>query len=276
MKVDLHVHTCTTSECGKVEPKEVVRLYKEAGYDGIAITDHFHKGYFESLGDIPWKEKMKIYLQGYYQTKEAAKEYNDFQVFLGIEFRNFETDDDFLVFGLTEEFLYENEKPYDLPLAEAIELFHSAGAIVVQAHPVRMRLAVLEDGQVRKNFKTEEMVAYLKEHPDTRRIPFIEGSRRIKTGEWEVFETPVFMRVCDLRCPELLDGIEVYNGNYNWMQDELEINKIMQTYPHLIGLSNADFHEPGHCGRAGMILEDDVKTDKELVLALKSKKMNIL
>ncbi len=50
--LDMHMHTKETSSCGEVPAAEGVRLYKEAGYQGIMITDHYHKQYFDSLGDI--------------------------------------------------------------------------------------------------------------------------------------------------------------------------------------------------------------------------------
>ena len=41
-KLDIHVHTSETSSCGQVSAQEAVRLYEQAGYDGIIITDHYH------------------------------------------------------------------------------------------------------------------------------------------------------------------------------------------------------------------------------------------
>ena len=44
MLLDTHVHTCQVSPCGKVPAKEMIELYKEAGYGGVIITDHYYKG----------------------------------------------------------------------------------------------------------------------------------------------------------------------------------------------------------------------------------------
>ena len=43
----------------------MVRYYKEAGYNGIIITDHYYKEYFESMLEGSWEEKTDIYLSGY-------------------------------------------------------------------------------------------------------------------------------------------------------------------------------------------------------------------
>ena len=43
---DLHVHTSNVSPCAHVKAEEVVRLYAQAGYKGIVITDHYSEKYF--------------------------------------------------------------------------------------------------------------------------------------------------------------------------------------------------------------------------------------
>ena len=48
-KVGLHIHT--TLSDGRKSPEEVVQIYKNAGYDAIAITDHW-KYYPESEIDV--------------------------------------------------------------------------------------------------------------------------------------------------------------------------------------------------------------------------------
>lgn len=40
-KYDLHVHTSSVSPCAHVAAEEVVKLYQQAGYQGVVITDHF-------------------------------------------------------------------------------------------------------------------------------------------------------------------------------------------------------------------------------------------
>lgn len=40
-KYEMHCHTGPVSQCGRVKPKEIMRLYSEAGYSGIVLTDHY-------------------------------------------------------------------------------------------------------------------------------------------------------------------------------------------------------------------------------------------
>ena len=42
-RYDTHVHTCEVSPCGKVPAEEMVRLYREAGYQGIIILTDISK-----------------------------------------------------------------------------------------------------------------------------------------------------------------------------------------------------------------------------------------
>ena len=38
MKINLHTHT--TQSDGRRTPEEAAKIYKDAGYDAIALTDH--------------------------------------------------------------------------------------------------------------------------------------------------------------------------------------------------------------------------------------------
>ncbi len=49
-KVGLHIHT--TLSDGRVSPKESARIYKEAGFDAIAITDHWKYGNAGQIGGL--------------------------------------------------------------------------------------------------------------------------------------------------------------------------------------------------------------------------------
>ena len=51
---ETHLHTCRASLCGKSEGSEHVRYYKELGYTGIFVTDHFFGGNTAVPRDLPW------------------------------------------------------------------------------------------------------------------------------------------------------------------------------------------------------------------------------
>jgi hypothetical protein len=43
-RYETHLHTCQGSLCGRSTGAEHARFYKEAGYQGVIITDHFCGG----------------------------------------------------------------------------------------------------------------------------------------------------------------------------------------------------------------------------------------
>lgn len=142
--MDLHIHTKESSYCAKVEAEKVVELYHQKGYGGLVITDHYNREYFGHFPDSSWKDKMDKYLTGYRQAKKAGEKYG-MKIFLGIEFREISHINDFLIYGLSEDFLYGHEELYRLPIADASALFRQAGALVIQAHPMRTGVNVLAD-----------------------------------------------------------------------------------------------------------------------------------
>ena len=52
-RVKLGLHHHTTRSDGRLTPKQTARLYREAGYDAIAVTDHWVYSPGETLADLP-------------------------------------------------------------------------------------------------------------------------------------------------------------------------------------------------------------------------------
>lgn len=266
-KFDMHVHTSETSGCGQVPAKEVVHLYHDIGYQGIMITDHFHKEYFDSLGNLGDKEKIEQYLSGYHMARAEGEEIG-LNVVLGIEFRNIETDDDFLIVGMTEDFLYQYPRCYELPLERAIHLFHSNGMLVIQAHPVRFAIMDWKDGKLCRYGTWKEMQEIKKKNP---KLPMIYQEQwkqiQMENREKEV-KTPFILQVCTLRCEDLLDGIESCNGNVGWAQDLDEVEHILMRHPKYLRISASDFHENSHLAQGGLILDREISDSRQLKEAL--------
>ena len=115
-KFDTHVHTAETSPCGNLTAADTIALYKKAGYSGLCITDHYYQGYFESLEAHSWTERMDQYLIGYRCARQAG-EMAGMTVLLGAELRLEGSNNDYLLFGVTEQFLYDFPElyRYDMP-----------------------------------------------------------------------------------------------------------------------------------------------------------------
>ncbi|HHT73683.1 MAG TPA: PHP domain-containing protein [Firmicutes bacterium] len=133
---DCHVHTAETSWCGVLSAEDMVRRYAQAGYTGIVITDHYIREYFESLPERTWEDKVARYLEGYNGALAAGKKYG-LTVLLGIELRFFNRIEDYLVYGLTPEFLREHPRLYDYTVETFIDFSRAHRLLIAQAHPFR-------------------------------------------------------------------------------------------------------------------------------------------
>ncbi len=143
-KFELHAHTCEVSRCGKVPAAEMVRLYREAGYCGMMITDHINPYTFEGL-DLPtWKDKAEHFLTGYRRALAAAKE--DFSVFLGAEMHFYESSNDYLVFGLTEDLLrYGLDNEFlNWGILRFSDFCRANDLLLIQAHPFRKDMVIID------------------------------------------------------------------------------------------------------------------------------------
>lgn len=57
-KYETHMHTSEGSACGRSSAEEMVRSYKEQGYTGVFVTDHFFNGNCSVDRSLPWAEKV--------------------------------------------------------------------------------------------------------------------------------------------------------------------------------------------------------------------------
>ena len=145
-KFELHVHTAENDKCALESAKNIVRLYKDAGYEGLVITDHYFKTFFEWFGDEFDRENHHEVIDRWLKGYRAAREEGEacgMTVLLGAEVRfNGPNINDYLVYGLTEEFLYNAPFLNELPNLDALLEILPPDALVVQAHPFRDNMTV--------------------------------------------------------------------------------------------------------------------------------------
>ncbi len=209
MKIDLHVHTSEVSSCGKVPAAEMVRLYSDAGYDAIVITDHLIAG---KNADMPMAERVDWYLSGW-RAARAEGEKLGLTVLQGAEARCADGTEDYLLFGVRPDdiawlmTLLES----GVPEKELYRAVHETGRILlIQAHPFR------------------------------------EGLRQMPLDQ--------------------LDGIEVYNGHPGHeSHNELALALASQGGPDFIMTSGSDAHRTFHVARGGMLTDEDIRTETQLV-----------
>lgn len=134
-KYEMHCHTAETSTCAAAKAKDTVEFYKSIGYSGLVVTDHYSFATFGKNGSFKRNIDADRFLEGYRCAREAAGE--DFTVLLGMEIRFFATANDYLVYGIDEDFVRKNGNMLFMGLRRFHELVKESDAIIVQAHPFR-------------------------------------------------------------------------------------------------------------------------------------------
>ena len=133
---ETHMHTCQGSACGRATGKEQARVYRDAGYTGIIITDHFFGGNTAVNRELPWAERVNLFWRGYEDAKEEGDRIG-LDVFFGLE-QNIHFDE-YLIYGLTKEYMMAHPEMEHWNRHQQLEEVHRAGGCVIQAHPFRMR-----------------------------------------------------------------------------------------------------------------------------------------
>ncbi len=132
--LETHMHTSQSSACGMGTPEEMVMAYKNAGYDGIIVTDHFMNGNSSVDRSLPWEEQIDLYCLAYEKAKKYADEVG-FQVYFGYEFNFYATE--FITLGLDKSWLKAHPEIMTIPIEEYLKLVRSEGGINIHAHPFR-------------------------------------------------------------------------------------------------------------------------------------------
>lgn len=140
-RYETHLHTCEASACASFSGAEHVRYYKEAGYDGIIVTDHFFNGNSNVPRELPWEERINLFYRGYEHAKEEGDRVG-LSVFFGWE-ANFRATE-FLVYGLDKDWLLSHPDILSWTVEEQYRRVHSDGGFIVHAHPFRVRSYIKE------------------------------------------------------------------------------------------------------------------------------------
>ena len=69
-KYETHCHTAETSRCARTSGAEMARAYKEMGYTGLIISDHFLNGNTTVDKTLPWEQQVAEFERGYLAAKE--------------------------------------------------------------------------------------------------------------------------------------------------------------------------------------------------------------
>lgn len=130
----LHLHTAESSRCGRSGGADMARACRAAGYDLIAVTDHFMNANIGCDRELEWEKKVEFLFRGYHAAKKEGERIG-LHVLQGWE--TFTEGPELLTYGLGEEFLLAHPEIDRVPYDEYIRLVSEAGGWIIHAHPYR-------------------------------------------------------------------------------------------------------------------------------------------
>lgn len=150
-KYELHLHTAEGDKVVKENAAQIVRLYHDAGFDGIVVTNHYFSIFFDWFADelvgASHKQIIDRWLRGYYAAREEGEKLG-MDILPGAEVRFDGSPNDYLVYGVDTDFFYQAPLLNRLHnVKELVELL-PADACVVHAHPFRDRMVVADPSPV--------------------------------------------------------------------------------------------------------------------------------
>lgn len=136
LKIDVHIHSLGISKCSQVTFEQLIDRKIQGGYQGAMLTNHCQPWYYEH-------ENFSRWIEEFISEFNCAKNYADsknFKLFLGIEVSVSQPIwADFLIFGVTENFLRSAPDLCRINQQELFEYCKKNNALMVQAHPFRLR-----------------------------------------------------------------------------------------------------------------------------------------
>lgn len=145
-KYELHMHTSECDRDAYLSARELVHLYKNAGYDGMVVTDHYIERFYtlwfpEEVTGLTHEQQVTRWLKGFRTAREEGEKIG-FTVLPGTEVRFDNYPNDYLIYGLHEDFFYTVPR-----LNEMGDIYNLLAALppdvcVVHAHPFRDDMVV--------------------------------------------------------------------------------------------------------------------------------------
>lgn len=140
-KTELHCHSSEISECARVNVDDIIKKYTEAGYSTLVLANHLNRGTMRFQKTESWQEFVGKYWSAYELLKEKAN--GKINILPGAELRFEENINDYLLFGITKEFLLKYDNMLELNPEKFHKIAKENGVLFIQAHPFRNRMTVV-------------------------------------------------------------------------------------------------------------------------------------
>lgn len=130
-RIEMHAHTSPFSGCSDVTPEEMVKKYKDIGFDGVVITNHFVSWYRGRFGT--YEDMAKAYVDEFRKTKELGDAVG-LKVIFGMEIS---MELDHLVYGIDEDYPFVAIKYLDGEFEDFYKEQKDDTKVILHAHPFR-------------------------------------------------------------------------------------------------------------------------------------------
>ena len=140
-KTELHCHSLDISNCAKVSTTDIITKFTEAGYTTLVLANHFNYDTMKSRNAESWENFIDKFVGAYEKLKKEAE--GKLNILLGAELRFKENSNDYLLFGVTKEFLLSIPQVFDLNPDAFSKIARENGVLFVQAHPFRNWMTVI-------------------------------------------------------------------------------------------------------------------------------------
>lgn len=129
-KTELHCHSSEVSGCSSVDVHGVVEKYTRHGYTTVVLTNHlWSEDDFEA-----YTRRVNAVFDTCDKARAAAGD--RLCVLDGVEFR-LEDENDYLLIGVTKDFLLSERNLSDFEAYELREKANAHGILLIEAHPLR-------------------------------------------------------------------------------------------------------------------------------------------
>ena len=144
-KTDLHCHTSEMSGCAKENAVDTINKYVEYGYTSLVISNHCENTRIHAPLDYRYRyDSYEELINKIYDAIDYIREVAGDRLYIlsGFELCNSETENDYLIYGLTRE----QALGFDLCFSkmEAVSRYvRECGGVIIQAHPFRIDMTLV-------------------------------------------------------------------------------------------------------------------------------------
>jgi len=133
-KIETCLRTAPIDSNAIESPREIARIYSEAGFDAIIVTNRLNAVVLSELSKRG--NAIEKWLDSYRELKKFGERLN-LKVWLGAEitvsFENASIDDtDYILYGIDEEFIKRHGDLLEYDLDKLLSVVHEVGGIVIR------------------------------------------------------------------------------------------------------------------------------------------------